>query len=118
MKVGICALLRNGLQVCYYTNHEIWEWHFGRRYWLGENNKVLNKLLIKVYPHKPRLAERDSKLHQDVCEARILAGKSTTVIVQSKYKLSIDFGDYLFLQPPTGEVRNTELGTVILDDKY
>jgi len=117
MKVGICALLRCGLQVCYYTNREIWEWHFSRRYWSGEN-KVLNKLLIQLHPHKPRLAKRDPHLHQNVREARMLAGKSTTVVVRSKYKMNIDFGDYLFLQPPTGEIRNTELGTVILDDKY
>jgi hypothetical protein len=117
MKVGICALLRSGLQVSYYTNREIWEWHFRRRQWRGEN-KNLNKLLIELHPHKPRLAKRDPDLHQDVREARVSAAKSTTVIVKAKYWMEIDFGDYLFLHPPTGDLQNTELGTVILDDKY
>src|SRR5579859_7568593 len=118
MKVGICALLRRECEVNHYTNKEIWEWHFGRRYWRGDN-RIQNKLLVRLHPHKPRKAKEDPFINEDVLLGRTSAAKSTTVIVQAPYKqLHIDFGDYLFLHPPTGKVLQTELGTIILDDKY
>ena len=117
MKVGICALLRLGMQVNYYTNKEIWEWYFGRRFWHGDL-KIQRKLLIRLHPHRPRIAKQNPHLNDDVILARTAAAKHTTVIVQSHFPMPINFGDYLFLHPPTGEIQSTDLGRLILDDKY
>jgi hypothetical protein len=117
MKVGICAFLRRGVQVHYYTNKEIWEWLFSRRYWKGDT-RVLNKLCIRLHPSKPRKAKQDLTINEDTREARASAAKTTTVIVQAPYDMKIDFGDYLFLHPPKGAVLSTDLGTILLDNQY
>jgi len=117
MKVGIIALLRRHINVTYYTNNEIWEWIFHD--WSDPDRQTSSLLTVYLHPCQPKKAMQDPTLSQDVREARRTARRNTTVIVQAKRSLDINFNDYLFLiSPPPGTDLTTNLGSILTDAAY
>jgi hypothetical protein len=117
MMVGIIALLRYRAKVTYYTNREIWEWCFHD--FQDPNGQISNLLTINLAPYQPNKAKSDTKITEDVREARRTAKKDTTVIVQGYRDLDIRFNDYLFLvNPPPETLFETKLGTILTGDEY
>jgi hypothetical protein len=117
MKVGIAALLREDISVCHYTSSEIWNWQF-IRFRFHDDDGPSKNLAIGLAPHEPMKAKRDPTLSDDVREARKNAKRHTTVILQGKRPLEIDFKDYLFLHPPSDGMLKTELGTILTSDIF
>lgn len=120
MKVGIAALLRQNFKVTYYTNKEVWSWNFKLWGWGGSAPSRL-QLSVGLDNPKPMLAKTEVDISEDIREARITAGKDTTVIVQAPSdgeSFDINFGDYLFLHPPTEDVMRTDVGDVLIKDDY
>ena len=118
MKIGIIALLRQNCRVTYYTNREIWTFHF-HLYHNANGEKPSKKLSVGLASHHPKKAKQDTSISEDVRQARIAAGEDTTVIIEGSRPLNIRFEDYLFLvNPPEKEQLKTELGTIIIADQY
>lgn len=118
MKVGIIALLRQNINVTYFTNKEIWDWCF-HKYPDLEGGVTPSLLSIELHPSRPRKAKKDPHISEDVREARRVSKKDTTVIVQGYEELDLEFNDYLFLvNPPSGSILKTDLGTVLTSDDY
>ena len=118
MKVGIIALLRQGFEVTYFTNKEIWDWRFHD--YNDPNGVVVSDLLtIELSPCSPRKAMIDPLISDNIREARKVAHKDTTVIVQGSHELNININDYLFLvNPPSETLLKTALGTILTSDEY
>lgn len=117
--MGIVALLRQGFEVTYYTNKEIWNWEF--KLWRLGGDAPSRRLLSVGLDHtKPTLAKKELHIVEDIREARATASKDTTVIVQAPLgaSLDIDFSDYLFLNPPKQDVMRTHIGDVLISDHY
>lgn len=118
MKVGIIALLRHNINVTYYTNKEIWDWCF-HNYPDPDGGIIPGLLSINLSQHEPGKAKTNDDLSEDVKEARRASKTDTTVIVQAHQHLDIDFSDYLFLvNPPAETLLKTDLGTILIGDKY
>jgi hypothetical protein len=118
MKIGIIALLRQKLKVTYFTNKEIWNWCF-HDYVDPHGGYTSDLLTIDLQPYQPRKAKKDPKISDVVREARRVANKDTTVIVQGKWELDVNFNDYLFLvKPPAYSLLITDLGAILTASDY
>ena len=117
MKVGIAALLREDISVCHYTSSEIWDWQF-IKFRFSDSDGPSKNLAVGLAPHKPKDAKLDLDLSDDVRVARKHAKRHTTVILQGKLPLKIDFKDYLFLHSPSDGMLKTELGTILTSDSF
>ena len=93
MKVGIIALLHEGIKVTYFTNREIWNWCF-RKYPEPDGGKS-NNLTIILDRHRPILVKRDRTISDDEREVCTVTDRNTT----GYEEIDIKFNDYLFLAP-------------------
>src|SRR5277367_4234039 len=116
MLTGIIALLRESIHVTHYTNREIWDWGF---YDVGNVTRKTKALTVKLHPHRPRQAEKDPSISEDVQLARMRAHHDTTVIIQGDQELGIQLSDYLFLvNPPAETLLKTNFGTILTGEDY
>lgn len=112
MKVGIIALLRQGVKVYHYTNKEIWEWKFG----FSQGRRIL---CIQADKSEPIKAKVDPNIDEVTRQGRRNAAKDTTVIVQGIEETDIVLSDYLFLvKPPPEVVFTTDIGSLLTGDEY
>jgi len=120
MKVGIIALLRHEIDVTYFMNKEIWNWHFDDYL---DNERISVKLLtIKLQSYEPKIAKSETdrgEICADILDARQVANKDTIVIVQGYREMNINFKDYLFLVNSSDKiVLKTELNSILTASNY
>ena len=112
MKVGIMALLREGMGVTHYTNKEIWKWVFDNE----DNRQVLG---VTTANAKPTKAKHEYIAIEAIRRARMNSKKDTTVIIENVEAGEMVFASYLFLvKPAPDRVFTTERGSILLADEY
>lgn len=113
MKVGIMALLREGIKVAHYTNKEIWKWVFEKN---EDGQQVLG---VTTSNAKPTNAKREDIAIEAIRRARMNSKKDTTVIIENIEASEIAFASYLFLvKPAPDRTFRTERGSILLADEY